>query len=117
MQYFEGGSDGAGFPVWLASQDADKFLTGGTTETNFAELAECGIHFFPHVLTDAQQRTIPGGVTHAKFKKLEAAPAPAREATDGYGAAVLEGWWKVKAAEAQTRPAIGLAVLCQRDKR
>jgi DNA sulfur modification protein DndE len=62
-----------GFPVWLASQDADKFLTTGTNETNFAELAECGAHFSPHTLTDAQQRVILGGVVHSKFKKGEAA--------------------------------------------
>ncbi len=62
-----------GFPVWLASQDADKFLTTGTNETNFAELAECGVHFSPHTLTDAQQRTILGGVVHQKLKKAEAA--------------------------------------------
>jgi len=62
-----------GFPVWLASQDADKFLTTGTNETNFAELAECGVHFSPHTLTDAQQRMILGGVIHQKFKKAEAA--------------------------------------------
>lgn len=62
-----------GFPVWMASQDADKFLTAGTNETNFAELAECGVHFSPHTLTDAQQRTILGGVTHIRFKKAEAA--------------------------------------------
>jgi DNA sulfur modification protein DndE len=62
-----------GFPVWIASQDADKFLTTGTNETNFAELAECGVHFSPHSLTEAQQRTILGGVIHAKFKKTEAA--------------------------------------------
>jgi len=58
--------------VWLASQDADKFLTTGTNETNFAELAECGVHFSPHTLTDAQQRMILGGVIHTKFKKAEA---------------------------------------------
>ncbi|MCX5828031.1 MAG: DndE family protein [Deltaproteobacteria bacterium] len=62
-----------GFPVWLASQDADKFLTTGANETNFAELAECGIHFSPQTLTDAQQRMILGGVIHAKLKKTEAA--------------------------------------------
>ncbi len=61
-----------GFPVWLASQDADKFLTTGTNETNFAELAECGVHFSPHTLSDAQQRMILGGVIHTKFKKAEA---------------------------------------------
>jgi DNA sulfur modification protein DndE len=62
-----------GFPVWMASQDADKFLTTGTNETNFAELAECGVHFSPHTLTDAQQRMILGGGVHSKFKKAEAA--------------------------------------------
>ncbi len=29
-----------GFPVWLASQDADAFITSGNNATNFAELAE-----------------------------------------------------------------------------
>jgi len=62
-----------GFPVWLASQDADKFLTTGTNETNFAELAECGVHFSPHTLNEAQQRMILGGVIHMKLDKGEAA--------------------------------------------
>lgn len=62
-----------GFPVWMASQDADKFLTKGTNETNFAELAECGVHFSPNTLTDAEQRMILGGIIHQKFKKSEAA--------------------------------------------
>lgn len=62
-----------GFPVWLASQDADAFMTTGDHATDFAELAECGIHFSPHTLTDAQQRAILGGVVHAKLKKAEAA--------------------------------------------
>jgi DNA sulfur modification protein DndE len=62
-----------GFPVWMASQDADKFLTTGTNETNFAELAECGVHFSPHTLSDAEQRTILGGVIHGRLKKAEAA--------------------------------------------
>lgn len=62
-----------GFPVWLASQDADKFLTTGANETNFAELAECGIHFSPHTLTDSQQRMIMGGIVHNKLKKAEVA--------------------------------------------
>ncbi len=61
-----------GFPVWLASQDADKFLTTGTNETNFAELAECGAHFSPHTLSDSDQKLILGGVIHTKFKKGEA---------------------------------------------
>jgi hypothetical protein len=62
-----------GFPVWLASQDADKFLTTGTNETNFAELAECGVHFSPHTMNPADQKLILGGVIHQKFKKAEAA--------------------------------------------
>jgi hypothetical protein len=62
-----------GFPVWLASQDADKFLTTGTNETNFAELAECGVHFSPQSLSSADQKLILGGVIHQKLKKAEAA--------------------------------------------
>jgi len=62
-----------GFPVWMASQDADKFLTTGTNETNFADLAECGVHFSPQTLTPADQKLILGGVIHQKFKKAEAA--------------------------------------------
>ncbi len=62
-----------GFPVWMASQDADKFLTTGTNETNFAELAECGVHFSPHTLSPSDQKQILGAVIHQKFKKAEAA--------------------------------------------
>lgn len=61
-----------GFPVWLASQDADKFITTGAHETNFAELAECGVHFSPQTLTDAQQRIILGGTVRNKLEKSEA---------------------------------------------
>jgi hypothetical protein len=62
-----------GFPVWLASQDADKFLTTGTNDTNFAELAECGVHFSPQSLSEPEQKMILGGTIHQKFKKAEAA--------------------------------------------
>jgi hypothetical protein len=62
-----------GFPVWLASQDADKFLTTGTNETNFAQLAECGVHFSPHTLSPATQRLVLGAVVQQSFKKAEAA--------------------------------------------
>ena len=62
-----------GFPVWLASQDADKFITTGVNETNFAELSECGVHFSPQALTDSEQKLILGGVVHQKFGKAEAA--------------------------------------------
>jgi DNA sulphur modification protein DndE len=62
-----------GFPVWLASQDADAFVTSGDNATNFAELAECGVHFSPHTLSDPEQRKILGSVVHSKLKKAEAA--------------------------------------------
>lgn len=62
-----------GFPVWLASQDADKFLTEGTNETNFAQLAECGVHFSPQSLSAGDQKLVLGSVLHQKFKKAEAA--------------------------------------------
>ena len=61
-----------GFPVWLASQDADKFLTTGSNETNFAELAECGVHFSPQSLSTSEQKQILGGVITHKLKKTEA---------------------------------------------
>jgi len=61
-----------GFPVWLASQDADRFLTTGDHATNFAELAECGIHFSPHTLTEPQQRMILGGIIRDQLQKSEA---------------------------------------------
>jgi DNA segregation ATPase FtsK/SpoIIIE-like protein len=62
-----------GFPVWLASQDADAFVTTGDNATNFADLAECGVHFSPHTLTDPEQRKILGGIIHRELKKAEAA--------------------------------------------
>ena len=46
---------------------------GIADETNFAELAECGVHFSPQVLTKAQQKKILGGVIRQKLKKAEAA--------------------------------------------
>ncbi len=61
-----------GFPVWLASQDADKFLTTGANETNFAELADCGVHFSPQTLSDSDQKMILGGIIHQKLEKGEA---------------------------------------------
>lgn len=51
-----------GLPVWLASQDADKFITTGDQGTNFAELATCGIHFSPQLLNEKQQKNILGKV-------------------------------------------------------
>lgn len=62
-----------GFPVWLASQDANAFVTSGDNATNFAELAECGIHFSPHTLSPPQQKKVFGGVLTRDLKKGEAA--------------------------------------------
>lgn len=62
-----------GFPVWLASQDADAFLTTGDHATNFAELAECGLHFSPHTLPTAKQKKILGRQLPTALKKGEAA--------------------------------------------
>ena len=49
-----------GFPVWLASQDADAFETSGERAVNFAELASCGVHLSPGNLSPAQQKQILG---------------------------------------------------------
>jgi hypothetical protein len=61
-----------GFPVWLASQDADAFLTRGANATDFAELAECGIHFSPETLTESEQRRVLGQLLHKQLGKGEA---------------------------------------------
>lgn len=60
-----------GFPVWLASQDADAFLTSGHHATDFAELADCGIHLSPSTLSDSQQRQILGQVIHKRLGEGE----------------------------------------------
>lgn len=62
-----------GFPVWLASQDADAFLTTGNNATDFSELADCAIHFSPETLNVTQQKKILGQIFHNKsFSKGEA---------------------------------------------
>jgi hypothetical protein len=60
-----------GFPVWLASQDADAFITKGQHSTDFAELADCGIHLSPSTLSDSQQRQILGQVLNKKLNDGE----------------------------------------------
>ena len=49
-----------GFPVWLASQDADAFATTGDRAVDFAELASCGMHLSPGTLSPSQQKQILG---------------------------------------------------------
>lgn len=62
-----------GFPVWLASQDADAFETRGDKAVDFAELAECGIHFTPQTVATSVQRRVLGGVLNREILKGEAA--------------------------------------------
>jgi len=60
-----------GFPVWLASQDADSFLTKGDHATDFAELAECGLHFSPQTLTDTQKKKVLGATFSKQLQEGE----------------------------------------------
>ena len=60
-----------GFPVWLASQDADAFLTRGDNATNFAELADCAVHLSPQTLSESEQRKIIGQVVHKRLSPGE----------------------------------------------
>jgi len=58
-----------GFPLWLASQDADKFLSSGV---DFSELASAGIHFSPQTLNSKEQKAILGTVVSKPLEKGEA---------------------------------------------
>jgi len=58
-----------GFPVWLASQDADAFITKGENATDFAELADSAVHLSPQTLSESEQKKIIGQVIH---KRLDA---------------------------------------------
>ena len=62
-----------GFPVWLASQDADAFATRGDKAVDFAELAECGIHLTPQTLTTTEQKRVLGAPLTRDLQKGEAA--------------------------------------------
>lgn len=62
-----------GFPVWLASQDADSFETRGDKAVDFADLAECGVHLTPQNLNPSEQKRILGGELRQSLKKGEAA--------------------------------------------
>jgi hypothetical protein len=62
-----------GFPVWLASQDADAFETRGDKAVDFAELAECGIHLTPQTLTPSGQKRVLGSLLTRDLQKGEAA--------------------------------------------
>jgi len=55
-----------GFPLWLASQDADKFESDGV---DFATLATAGIHFSPQTLSESEQKNILGGVVPKPLEK------------------------------------------------
>lgn len=59
-----------GFPLWLASQDADKFISSGV---DFAELASAGIHFSPQTLNPKEQKQILGGLVAKQLNRGDAA--------------------------------------------
>lgn len=75
-----------GFPLWLASQDADKFVSVGV---DFAELATAGIHFSPQTLTPKEQRDVLG--IHV-MKPLEKGESVLRLGKTSIGAA--RQFWK-----------------------
>lgn len=58
-----------GFPLWLASQDADKFISSGV---DFAELASAGLHFSPETLSSKEQKDILGKTVTNRLEKAEA---------------------------------------------
>lgn len=58
-----------GFPLWLASQDADKFLSSGV---DFADLASAGVHFSPQTLKPKEQKEILGAVVSKTLEKGDA---------------------------------------------
>ena len=60
-----------GFPLWLASQDADKFVTAGNHGVDFAALADCGVHLSPETLDEGQQKSILGQVIHKPIQRGE----------------------------------------------
>lgn len=78
-----------GFPVWLASQDADAFFTTGANATNFADLAGRGLHFSPETLNAAEQRKILGGSPSRVPEKGEAVLRSSNELMTG---AVRQFW-------------------------
>jgi DNA sulfur modification protein DndE len=59
-----------GFPLWLASQDADKFVS---SDVDFASLAPSGLHFSPETLSAADQKQIVGGVVGRPLEKGQVA--------------------------------------------
>jgi hypothetical protein len=47
-------------------------VTSGTNETNFIQLADCGIHFSPQNLSERDQRNILGKIITKPLDKGEA---------------------------------------------
>ena len=60
-----------GFPVWLASQDADAFVTKGDHGVDFTDLADCGVHLSPETLSESEQKAILGQVIHKRLEPGE----------------------------------------------
>ncbi|WP_166442812.1 ATP-binding protein [Phragmitibacter flavus] len=69
-----------GFPLWLASQDADKFVS---SDADFSEFASAGIHFSPQTLSTKEQKQILGGVVTQSLEKGEAVMCLGGKTTTG----------------------------------
>lgn len=68
-----------GMPLWLASQDADGFISVGDNRTDFAELAHCAVHFSPETVEQPSKRARLFG--EPKVWKLEKGEALVRFAS------------------------------------
>ena len=63
---------GWGFPLWLASQDAEALITKGKDAADFTKQASWGFHFSPENLNPSQQKSILGQEFRGKLEKGEA---------------------------------------------
>lgn len=89
-----------GFPVWLASQDADAFVTKGLHATDFTELADCGLHLSPATMTDGEQKQILGQVLH---KKVEIGEGVLR-LRGALSVGAIRQFWRDKGKAAEINP-------------
>lgn len=61
-----------GIPLWLASQDADGFVSSGDNGTDFAELADCAVHFSPGTVPRSLRQRLFGVQSWPELKKGDA---------------------------------------------
>lgn len=69
-----------GFPLWLASQDADKFISSGV---DFAKQASVGVHFSPQMLSPKEQKELLGTSISKPLEKYEAVLRRGNKSTTG----------------------------------